>query len=298
MKVLLATDGSQYADGSAQFLRKFHFSEEDEIIILHVINTFPFKGESGTYFAGVQKIKEDIAPLILESTEKILSPLKAKISTAIMEGYPDSTIVDAVKKFNADILVMGSRGLKGIKSILLGSTTRFAALHVPISVLAIKPQQLKDDENIKILLATDGSEHAHETERVLLSLPFPDNIEVTILHTLLSAHADIPEKFAIEMSDRIKEIIAMSRTVEYTELEKVLNESHENLSNKFSPIRILAKVGDPTIEILETAQEIKAHIIAVGSRGLRGLRGMIGSVSRNILYNSECSVLIGKKPSA
>lgn len=295
MKVLLAADGSEYAKGGAQFLTRLHFTEEDEIVILHVINTFPFNAESEAYFAGVQEIKQDIAPQILEEVEKILAPLQAEISTAIVEGYPDSAIVESAKEFEANLLVMGSRGFKGIKSFILGSTTRFAAFHASKPVLAIKSPQWQGTGKIKILLATDGSEHAHEMETVLASLPFSDDTEITILHVLLSAHSDIPEKFAIEMSDRIKEIVAMSRTVEYKELEKILAQSRENLNKKYTHIHMLTKVGDPTIEILETAREINADIIAMGTRGLRGLRGMIGSVSKNILNNSECSVLIGRK---
>lgn len=295
MKVLLATDGSEYAEGGAQFLTKLQFSKEDEIIIFHIVNTFPFNGESQSYFVEVKKIKEELAPQILESTKKILSPLKAKISTAIMEGHPDSTIVGSVAKYDANLLVMGSRGLKGIKSFLLGSTTRYVAFHLPTPVLAIKPFSKKVRGKIKILLATDGSDYALETENILVSLPFPEDTEVTILNVLLSAHADLPEKFAIEMSDRIKEIVAMSRTVEYTKLEEIFEKSRENLSRRFTTIHVLTKIGDPSSEILETAREIEADIIAVGNRGLRGLRGLIGSVSRNILNNSECSVLIGKK---
>jgi hypothetical protein len=34
---------------------------------------------------------------------------------------------------------------------------------------------------------------------------------------------------------------------------------------------------------LETSEELKTDIIAVGCKGLRGIKGMMGSVSRNIL---------------
>lgn len=59
-------------------------------------------------------------------------------------------------------------------------------------------------------------------------------------------------------------------------------------------INVLSEIGDASSEILNTAERLKADVIAVGCRGLRGIKGMMGSVSRNVIVHSKCSVLIGK----
>jgi nucleotide-binding universal stress UspA family protein len=66
------------------------------------------------------------------------------------------------------------------------------------------------------------------------------------------------------------------------------------MRKRFSNIRELSRVGDPSSEILKTAEETEADIIAVGCRGLRGIKRVLGSVSRNVLTHSKCSILIGK----
>lgn len=38
MKILLATDGSEYSEGAAKFLTNFELSLNDEITILHIYN--------------------------------------------------------------------------------------------------------------------------------------------------------------------------------------------------------------------------------------------------------------------
>ena len=53
-------------------------------------------------------------------------------------------------------------------------------------------------------------------------------------------------------------------------------------------------MGDPSEEILNAANEIKADIIVVGSKGMKGFRGVVESLSRYILSVADCSVLIGK----
>jgi nucleotide-binding universal stress UspA family protein len=76
--------------------------------------------------------------------------------------------------------------------------------------------------------------------------------------------------------------------------ERILDHAREQLRKRFGNIDVFSGVGDATREILKTAEELKADLIAVGCRGLRGIKGILGSVSRNILTHSECSILIGK----
>lgn len=98
----------------------------------------------------------------------------------------------------------------------------------------------------------------------------------------------------MEIDERIKKLVAGTRTIEFTESEKIIKLAREYLNKTFKNVHVLSKVGDPSTEILKTAETMGADIIAVGCRGLRGIKGMMGSVSRNILTHSKSSVLIGK----
>ena len=115
-----------------------------------------------------------------------------------------------------------------------------------------------------------------------------------ILIAIASSFSDIPERFALEIDERIKDFVAGTRTMEYAESEKIIEQAKEILSKRYKNIHVLSKVGDPPTELLKTADDMEADVIAAGCRGLRGIKGMTGSVSRNILTRSSCSVLIGK----
>jgi nucleotide-binding universal stress UspA family protein len=147
---------------------------------------------------------------------------------------------------------------------------------------------------MRILFATDGSDYSRATGEFLSSIPFPNDSEVTILNIISSSFSDVPERFVMEINERIKEVVAGSRAIEFTESEKIIEGARENLSKRFKNISVLSKVGDPSTEILKTGETMEADMIAVGCRGLRGMKGIMGSVSRNILTHSKCSVLIGK----
>jgi nucleotide-binding universal stress UspA family protein len=117
---------------------------------------------------------------------------------------------------------------------------------------------------------------------------------MTIINVIDSFIADIPERFHLEMDDKIKQDVANARTLEYETSEKIIETTKPHLTNKFSNADTITRIGDPSIEILEQAEKLKVDIIAVGYNGIRGHKGMMGSISRRIFRHAPCSVMIGK----
>jgi nucleotide-binding universal stress UspA family protein len=292
MKILFATDGSENSEEAARFLTRFAFSEHDSIVVLHVISEIPYEDD---YYAQIKHAIRKVAPKILSAAEDILRPVKARVLTREEEGYPDTTIVDIASGSDMDLIVMGARGVKGIKRLFLGSSTRSVAINSPNPVLVVKHSPWGERSGaMKILFAVDGSEASLETAKTLNAIPFPEDTEVTIMHVLWSAVSDIPEKFAIEIDERVKTDVAQIREAEYGSSEKLIEGFRDKLSGRFRKIKSVIKPGDPSIEILEAEKIMEPDITAVGCLGIRGVRGMMGSVSRRVLGHSKSSVLIGK----
>ncbi|HXX58656.1 MAG TPA: universal stress protein [Thermodesulfovibrionales bacterium] len=291
MKLLLATDGSESAEGAAQFLTRLQFSPDDEIIVLHVISEIPYDDD---YRLKIMQAMKRVAPKILKASVNVLKKVRAKVGIIEEEGVPDATIMKIAEDSQADIIVMGARGLKGIKSVFLGSVTRSVAINSPRPVLITKPFRKRDRGPIKILFPTDNSESSQATAKLLASLPFPDNTELTVMHVEPPALSDIPERFAIEVNDALKEDIARTLKKKSEESERIVEQARTLLGRKFPRLTVITVQGDPSMEILREAENMKGDLIAVGSRGLRGLKGVLGSVSRRVLGHSLCSVLVGK----
>ncbi len=294
MKMLLPTDGSDYSEGAARFLTNLAFTPADEVSVLHVVSLVPFAGDIEPSYPRLFRIKQDIAPKVLESAVNILKPLPAKISTALMEGYPDRSIIEASNTSGCDLIVMGARGLKGIRQLIIGSVTRSVAIDSSKPVLVIKPTQFKASAKLKLLFATDGSEHAGAAGKLLAALPFQEGSEMTVVNVIWSAASDIPQRLSLEIDEKLREEMARTRTSEFEASEKVLKPALLTLNRRFLHVQGITRLGDPSAEILSMAEELKTDIIVVGCRGLKGMKGMLGSVSRNILMYSKCSLLIGK----
>jgi len=299
MKILLATDGSEYSEGAARFLTRMSWTRDDAITILHVIFAIPFHEDEKFHFKTLQAIKKECAPRILDSAVAILKSIEAKISVEIVEGAlnqctPDQCIIAAADTSGADIIVLGGRGIKGIASVILGSVSRAVAINSPKPVLVVKPQTPAPSDEINVLYAADGSDHSLAAGRMLSSLPISQTARITIMNVISSNFLDIPERFVPEIGERVKDAVAGIRAKEYSLSEKNVEQARDLLGGRFKQIEALTRVGDPSAEILKQAEAMKADIIAVGCRGLRGIRGTLGSVSRNILGHAACSVLIGR----
>ena len=291
MKVLLATDGSEHSEGAAKFLTRFRFSSNDEILVLHVVSDIPYDDDA---HAQLRHVIKRVAPKILNAGLKALRPLQARIDTMEEEGAPDATIIRVATDMAADMIVMGARGLKGIQSFFLGSVTRSVVINSPVPVLATKPAYWETSGTMEILFATDGSPSAQSTAKLLASLPFPADSELVIMNVAWSAASEIPERYAMEIDDRVKEDVARAKTIESEESRKIVEAARTCLEGRFSRITDVSKSGDPSLEIFSVAETVKADLIAMGSRGIKGLKGMLGSVSRRVLGHSPCPVLIGK----
>ena len=294
MKILLATDGTEYSERAAKFLSGLQCSGDDEIVVLHALSWVPVISEWEMIYSDLKAIREEIAPQILEATVKSLSPVHAAISSLTVDGYPDKVILDTAADTGADLIVMGASGLRGAASVIVGSVTKAVAVKSTKPVLIIRGEQEKKTGPLKVLFAADGSICSEGMMKVLSSIPFPDDTEINVLNVVTTAFEDIPDRFAMEINDRIKGIVARARETEFKESEGINKKVSDYLGSRFSNIKKLTKIGDPSDEILNTAEALGADIIAVGNSGMRGLKGILGSVSRYILNHAKCSVLIGK----
>ncbi len=299
MKILIATDGSEYSEGAVRFLTRMLWTPDDIITVLHVIYAVPFHEDEKFYMSTLQSIKKECAPRILDSAVDILKAAKANISVEIVEGIlnqcsPDQCILAAAETSGADLVVVGGRGIRGIASVLVGSVSRAVAINSLKPVLVVKPHSSQATDGIKVLFGVDGSTQSLAAGQMLASLPLPDSTRLTILNVVSSDFLDIPERFIPEISGPIKDAVAGIKTREYGRAEKIIAQARECFGRKFNNVDMLTRAGDPSTEILHQADAMNADIIAVGCRGLHGIRGALGSVSRNILSHASCSVLIGR----
>jgi len=84
-----------------------------------------------------------------QSLGRFESELRAKgmdVEAVVQEGYAATAIVEAAKEFDADLIVIGTHGLSGVRHMLLGSIAERVVQKAPCPVLTVKtcPRELRD----------------------------------------------------------------------------------------------------------------------------------------------------------
>ena len=61
-----------------------------------------------------------------------------RVTSELMEGPPSECIVKCAEHENADLIVMGTRGLTGLKHVFLGSVAERTLRHATCPVMTVK----------------------------------------------------------------------------------------------------------------------------------------------------------------
>lgn len=147
-RVLLPTDGSKYSDMAVQFLVDLPLPVDCEVIVLTAIQSYAtsLMTMPTLNLEANQKILEDIQKAEENEARKITTRSVNKFRTAgyktksvLMRGGPAESILEAAKEHDINIISIGSRGLSGVESFLLGSVSERVARYAPCSVLIVRP---------------------------------------------------------------------------------------------------------------------------------------------------------------
>jgi nucleotide-binding universal stress UspA family protein len=142
----------------------------------------------------------------------------------------------------------------------------------------------------KILLAIDGSESSRDAAHYAIELANCNSAEliaITVLHKSLSSYGLAPAPNDTEL-DKEKRALKAKEW-----FEKVTHEAESN------HINFRTELVDTQLSIesaiVEYAEEEKADLIVMGTRGLSGFkRLLLGSVALGVATYSTCPVLIIK----
>jgi nucleotide-binding universal stress UspA family protein len=142
-KVLLATDGSKDAEIATTTALDLANSTGSELhIVLVEEDTYAYVDPSGYQFfpdAELEHELEQQARMRLDAeVEKIRSAGGAVAEAHLRVGAAPAEIVDLAEEIGAGLIVMGSRGLGGIRRALMGSVSDSVVRHAHCPVLVVR----------------------------------------------------------------------------------------------------------------------------------------------------------------
>jgi nucleotide-binding universal stress UspA family protein len=138
-KILCPIDFSQHAELVVEWAIHLAQEHDSEVLLLHAYHLpVEFQQLEGAY------LPADFWDSVKQEAERSLAIYAERARTAsvsvreiVREGYPASVIQEEAREENADMIVMGSRGLSGLKHLLLGSIAERVVQKAPCPVLTL-----------------------------------------------------------------------------------------------------------------------------------------------------------------
>jgi nucleotide-binding universal stress UspA family protein len=138
MKILLAIDDSKFSEAAAQAVIAHHKLQGLELRVLHAAEppTLFEAPEMAEYIPPRESAEE--ANALVAKAAGALRSAGVNVTTAVVQGDPKSVIIDDAKAWGADLIVLGSRGRKGLERFLLGSVSETVLRHAHCSVEIVR----------------------------------------------------------------------------------------------------------------------------------------------------------------
>ncbi len=81
--------------------------------------------------------REDVEATLSEAAEMVKG-MGVDVNTVASQGDPADAILDTAEEQNADLIIVGNKGMTGAKRFLLGSVPNKVSHHAPSSVLIVR----------------------------------------------------------------------------------------------------------------------------------------------------------------
>jgi nucleotide-binding universal stress UspA family protein len=165
-KILLATDGSEEAELALRTAVDLANSTDSELHILTVGRECHPSYEIPEYGAQLQEMLRRLerqAQEILDEQVRKIEDAGGTVAEAHlkMEGRPDWEIVRLSEEIGTGLIVMGSRGLGGLRRALLGSVSDSVVRHAHCPVLVVRPDKGSDSHSRHFMRRSSAARSGH-----------------------------------------------------------------------------------------------------------------------------------------
>ena len=145
-KILLATDASEEAAVAARTATDIADKTDSELHVVLVGLSAAYVGMGPPEIADIpaprqQELNEEAQRLLDAQVEQIKADGGTVAQAHLRIGRPDEQIVDSAEEIGAGLIVMGSRGLGGIRRLLMGSVSDSVVRHAHCPVLIVRAQK-------------------------------------------------------------------------------------------------------------------------------------------------------------
>lgn len=280
-RIVVGVDGSAAADRALRWAVR---EAELRSAVIELVYGYALHPHAAMFGRSDRDLANDTMDTIVERNRGLLDRVKWTTTLVALIAGPTGALLDVGE--DADLIVVGSRGLGGFGELFVGGTSYRTAAHASAPVAVVREGGEPDDGARAPVVGVDGSRASRRALRWALGEAAVRGVGVTVVHayyepsdlalgTLASdqaleeyrqrAHAD-----AVDLVDRALDEVAVPAAVDV-----------ERVALPGSPAGVLLKAAAPD------------RLLVVGTRGRGALgRTLFGSVSHQCLHHARGPMVV------
>jgi len=294
MRILLAVDGSNSSDAVIQEATNRPWPTRSEFNVVTVLDPF--------FFTRAPGLLDEAKKNALQGLKEQAKPLPDAgwvVSENIVLDNPRHALARVAKEWKADLIMLGSHGRGAVGRLLLGSTARAVLRHAECSVEIVRrarPERLPySQDGMRVLIPTDGSEHAEDALESVANRPWPTNSEFRII--AVPEYPVLAGEYPYYPPEQVTDLVTTSRN--HASESAIAGEALLVKAGLRTSREVTEPKDTPAHAILAAAENWKTDLIVMGSHGRRGFdRLILGSVSEAVALHAGCSVEVVRRPVA
>jgi nucleotide-binding universal stress UspA family protein len=278
-RILLATDGSEEAEAAAAVAASFAQAWEASVRVVHV---WSLEVHHRHGFWDVET-RSEATKLISDAVTRLRSlgvEADGELSHAD-NSHVTAAIAQAAREFNADLVVVGSRGLSEWQSMLQHGVSHHVLCAVDCPVLIVRGRSGELFHPRRVLLAVAGGDDLGPGVHAATAVASRDESKVLVAHVAQAIVGAQGFSF-VETDDEIAATLQKA-TALFAE-------------GGLEVETMVAEPGPVARVVAEVAARWQADVIVIGSSRMSDLAGMLfGSVTYDLLRATDRPVLVAER---